>query len=159
LLHTALTGKPAAWFSPSYKLAAPVWRELQSRLYPVTRDKNEQERRLELKGGGTLEVWSLDSSDSGRGRAYAAVVVDEAALIPNLESAWQESIRPQLTDYRGSAWFLATPKGTANYFHTLYQRGQDPSQAEWASWQMPTSANPYIDSVEIESAPPDLSDL
>src|SRR5262249_41212092 len=46
-----------------------------------------------------------------------------------------------------------------NYFHTLYQRGQDPAHADWASWQMPTAANPYIDPAEIEAARQDLSDL
>jgi len=159
LIQPALQGRPVGWFAPNYKLAAPVWRDLQSRLYPVTRDVNQQERRLELMGGGSLELWSLDSPDSGRGRAYAAVVLDEAALIPNLEYAWQESIRPQLTDHRGSAWFLSTPKGTANYFHTLFQRGQDATQADWASWQMPTSSNPYIDPAEIAAARVDLSEL
>jgi hypothetical protein len=159
LVHPALQGKPCAWFSPNYKLAAPVWRELQNRLRPVSRDVSQQERRLELRGGGVLDIWSLDSPDSGRGRAYAAVVLDEAALIPNLENAWQESIRPQLTDFRGRAWFLSTPKGVANYFHTLYQRGQDPAQADWASWRMPTSANPQIAVAEIEAARDDLSDL
>ncbi len=159
LIQPALESKPVAWFAPNYKLAAPVWRELQNILYPVTRDVNQQERRLELKGGGALEMWSLDSPDSGRGRAYAGVVLDEAALIPNLESAWQESIRPQLTDFRGKAWFLSTPKGTANYFHTLFQRGQDPAQADWASWQMQTSTNPYMPAAEVEAARADLTDL
>jgi len=159
LLNRTAQGKPVAWFAPNYKLAAPVWRELQNRLQPVTHDVNQQERRLELKGGGALEMWSLDSPDSGRGRAYAAVVLDEAALIPNLETAWQESIRPQLTDYRGSAWFLSTPKGTAGYFHTLFQRGADANQAEWASWQMASSSNPYLPAGEIESARADLTDL
>ena len=101
LINAALPGKPVAWFAPSYKLLAPVWRELQTRLRPVTRDCNQAERRLELKGGGSLEMWSLDSPDSGRGRAYAAVVLDEVALIPDFEHAWQESIRPQLTDHSG----------------------------------------------------------
>lgn len=159
LIQIALPGKPVAWFAPNYKLAAPVWRELQNRLYPVTRDVNQQERRMELKGGGSIEMWSLDSPDSGRGRAYALVVLDEAALIPNLENAWQESIRPQLTDFAGSAWFLSTPKGTANYFHTLYQRGQDRAQPDWASWQLPTSSNPFMPAAEIESARADLTDL
>jgi hypothetical protein len=159
LIHPALAGKPVAWFAPNYKLAAPVWRELQNRLHPVARDVSQQERRLELKGGGVLDVWSLDSADRGRGRAYAAVVLDEAALIPNLENAWQESIRPQLTDFQGSAWFLSTPKGVANYFHTLYRRGEDPAQADWASWRMPTSANPYIAGEEIAAAKEDLSEL
>src|SRR6516165_3942307 len=61
LIHMALQGRPGGWFAPNYKLAAPVWRELQNRLYPVTRDVSQQERRLELRGGGVLDVWSLDS--------------------------------------------------------------------------------------------------
>ena len=59
LIHPALQGKPVAWFAPNYKLAAPVWRELQNRLQPVARDVSQQERRLELKGGGVLDVWSV----------------------------------------------------------------------------------------------------
>jgi hypothetical protein len=31
LIQPALQGKPVAWFAPNYKLAAPVWRELQNR--------------------------------------------------------------------------------------------------------------------------------
>jgi len=159
LIHPSLTGKPVAWYAPTYKLAAPVWRELQDRLSPVTRDSNQQERRLELQGGGSIEVWSLDSPDAGRGRAYAVVVVDEASIVPNLEEAWQTSIRPQLSDFQGSAWFLSTPKGTTNYFHTLYQRGSDPEREDWAAFQMPTSANPFIPAGEIEAAREDLSDF
>lgn len=136
-----------------------AWRGLQSTLQPITARKNESEHRLELRGGGVVEAWSLDNPDSGRGRAYAAVVIDEAALVADLERAWQESIRPMLTDYRGDAWFLSTPKGTANYFHTLHQKGHGLLKGEWRSWQMPTSQNPYIDPAEIVAAKEDLTDL
>jgi len=159
LIHPALQGKPVAWFSPTYRQLADVWRELQLRLRPITRDLNQVERRLELRGGGVIECWSLDSPDAGRGRGYACVVVDEAALVPNLEAAWQEGLRPMLSEYRGSAWFLSTPKGTANYFHTLFQKGQDPAQLDWASWQMPTASNPYIAPEEIEAARQDVTEL
>jgi hypothetical protein len=159
LINTALLkGLPAAWFAPTYKLASDAWRELQKTLQPLVADVSQQDKRLELKGGGVLEVWSLDSPDAGRGRGYGAVVIDEAALIANLEDAWQ-SIRPMLSDHQGSAWFLSTPKGTANYFHTLYQRGQDASIADWKSWQLPSSANPNLAPAEIEAARQDLSDL
>jgi len=154
-----LKGKPTAWFSPTYRLLSDAWRSLQSTLQPVTTRKNESEHRLELRGGGVVEAWSLDNPDAGRGRAYAAVVIDEAALVASLDRAWQESIRPMLTDYRGDAWFLSTPKGTANYFHTLYQRGHGLLKGDWRSWQMPTGANPFIDPAEIEAARDDLSDL
>lgn len=159
LIRPALAGKPTAWFAPTYRLLSEAWRELQTKLHPVTRAINQSEHRLELVGGGVIECWSLDSPDSGRGRAYACVAIDEAAIVPDLERAWQESIRPMLTDYRGNAWFLSTPKGTANYFHALFQKGQGMFRNEWRSWQMPTSCNPFIAADEIASAKEDLSDL
>jgi hypothetical protein len=136
-----------------------AWRQLSSTLQPVTLRRDLQDHRLELRGGGVVEAWSLDNPDSGRGRAYACVVIDEAAIVHDLDHAWQESIRPMLTDYRGEAWFLSTPKGVNNYFHTLYQKGQGLLKGEWRSWCQPTSSNPFIDKDEIKAAKEDLSDL
>src|ERR1035438_6839098 len=115
LIQAALEGKPVAWFSPTYRLLGDVWRELLCVLAPAIRQKSEQEKRLELINGGVIELWSLDSADAGRRRKYAVVVIDEAAMVPALEQAWQQSIRPTLTDLKGCAWFLSTPKGM-NYF-------------------------------------------
>jgi len=63
----------------------------------------------------------LDSPDSGRGRGYAVAVIDEAAMVPNLEHVWQQTIRPMLTDFLGEAWFLSTPKAM-NYLKALFNR-------------------------------------
>jgi hypothetical protein len=156
LIHPALDGKPAAWFAPNYRLLNEVWRKLQTILQSVVKSVNQQDKRLELHGGGTIEMWSLDSPDAARGRAYAAVVIDEAAMIPNLEDAWH-SIRPMLTDSKGGAWFLSTPKGM-NFFKKIFDLGQDPNSGSWASWQMPTTENPYIDAAEIESASEDMTE-
>jgi hypothetical protein len=136
---------------------AETWRELCSTLAPVILNKNEQERRLELISGGAIDLWSLDSPDAGRGRKYAVIVIDEAAMIPTLEQAWQQSIRPTLTDFRGSAWILSTPRGL-NYFNVLFNRGQDCEHDDWASWQMPTSTNPFIALEEIEAARMDMTE-
>ena len=159
VVRPALAGKPCAWFAPTYKLLSEVWRTVHRTLAPVTTRKNEQERWVEIIGGGKIDCWSLDDPDAGRGRAYARVVIDEAALVPNFEEAWERSVSPMLTDYRGSAWFLSTPRGTANYFHTLYQRGQDPANEEWKSWRMPSSSNPFLPPGEIESRQRDMTDL
>jgi hypothetical protein len=70
LIHPALEGKPVAWFAPNYRLLADVWRELQATLAPVITRTNQQEWRLELSGGGVVEMWSLDSPDSGRERRF-----------------------------------------------------------------------------------------
>ena len=49
---TALTGKPVGWYSPTYQMLAELWRETRATLAPVTTQKNEQEKRLELITGG-----------------------------------------------------------------------------------------------------------
>lgn len=151
--------KPVAWFAPTYKLLDQPFRSLMSTLRPITKRLDQQKHVIELVGGAVVECWSLDDPDAGRGRAYKLAIVDEAALVQNFERAWQETIRPMLTDYQGEAWFLSTPKGIANYFHTLYQRGLDPHSPEWASWQMPSLTNPYLAPSEIEAARGDLTDL
>src|SRR5215467_11647238 len=56
LIHPALQGKPVAWFSPTYKLLADTWREVRDTLAPITREKSEQERRLELINGGVIDL-------------------------------------------------------------------------------------------------------
>jgi len=150
-IHPALAGLPVGWFSPTYKLLSDVWRELSRTVAPITRHISATEHRLELITGGVIEFWSLDDADPARGRKYGRVIVDEAAMVKNLADAWQLAIRPTLTDLAGDAWFLSTPKGL-NYFHALYQLGQDPLEHEWASWKMPTSVNPYIDAAEIAAA-------
>lgn len=155
VIVTAASGQPAAWFAPTYKLLTEVWRELAERLRPLVRRSSSQEHRLDLMTGGVVECWSLDGGDAARGRKYARVILDEAAMVPNLEDVWHQAIRPTLTDFAGDAWFLSTPRGL-NAFHALYQRGQDPLQPEWRSWQMPTSRNPHLPASEIAAAEHDL---
>ena len=113
-----LKGQPAAWCSPSYKMLGELWRETVETLQPVTRVKNESEHRLELITGGVLDMWSLDAPDSMRGRHYARVVVDEAAMAKDLLDIWNLIIRPCLIDLEGDAYFLSTPKGRGD-FQTL----------------------------------------
>src|SRR5262249_20892887 len=139
-----------AWFSPTYKMLLESWRSLQETLLPVTTSKNNAEFRLEVRGGGSVTMFSLDTevSETVRGRAFKCVVVDEAALVRELRKVWENTIRPTLADHRGEAWFLSTPRGM-NDFKLFFDRGQDPEREDWASWQMPTSSNPHIAPEEI----------
>lgn len=150
LVHPALRGLPVAHFAPTYKMMAEAWRDIRRLLAPVTARVNAQQHRLELITGGLIEMWSLDTPDVARGRKYARVTVDEAAMIRHLEEAWTAVIRPTLADYQGDAWIASSPKGR-NYFYRMYQLGQDPNEPDWASWQLPTAANPYIVVDEIEA--------
>jgi hypothetical protein len=151
LLRSALAGKPAAYFAPTYKMLSDYWRESIAELFPVLDKSNVQEKRLQFIGGGSIDMWSLDEPNAARGRKYAHVAIDEAASVARLQEAWQEVLRPTLADYQGTADFYSTPKGR-NFFWQLWQRGQDTAYPEWQSWQMPTSTNPHINKAEIEAA-------
>ena len=118
--ETLMRGLPVGWFAPTYKDLAPIWRDAKTMLRDVTPKSgvSEQEKRIELSNGAALEFWSLENPDSGRGRKYGRAIIDEAAKVAKLEHAWNETIRPTLTDYRGDAFFPSTPKGR-NYFWKL----------------------------------------
>lgn len=147
--ETLLTGEPAAWMAPNYRSLKESWRELKTLLLPLTAEKSEQDFRLELTTGGTLECWSLDNPDAPRGRFYKRVIVDEAAMVRGLGEIVQAVIMPMLADVKGDLWLLSTPKGM-NFFRTAYVWGQDPAKTDWASWQMPSVSNTTIEHLPEE---------
>lgn len=146
--------RPVGYFAPSYKLMLEVWREVVRVVQPVVVRLHSAERRIELLGGGVIECWSLDNPDAGRSRKYARVVVDEAALVRDLEYAWAAAIRPTLADYRGDAWFVSTPRGKQSFFE-LWLRGER-GEPGWMAAQYPTATNPYISAEEIATMRADL---
>jgi len=156
-IEPLLAGHPVGWFAPTYKILLDAWRDLVQFYLPVTARVSQTERRIELISGGVLEMWSLEDINAGRSRYYQRVILDEPAMVAKLEECWNDSIRPTLADLRGDAWFLSTPRGR-NYFYALYQLGQDPLEPDWASWQRPTSANPFIAEEEIEAQRKGLPD-
>jgi hypothetical protein len=156
LCDTASDGHPVAYFAPYYKLLEGTYKELYSVLNTITTKKHENQF-IELVTGGSIEFWSLENPLAGRSRKYKLAIIDEAAFNRNLWQSWTEAIRPTLTDLKGSAWFMSTPKGK-NDFYKLWMRGQTGEQ-DWMSWQMPTLSNPHIDPTEIEAARRDLPEL
>lgn len=155
LSETALAGHPAGYFTPTYKLLDGTYNECIAALENVIRRKNEH-KFIELITGGRIEFWSLENPLAGRSRKYKRAIVDEAAFVKSLYVRWTEGIRATLSDLKGDAWFLSTPRGK-NDFHKLFLRGR--SEPTWASWQMSTYTNPYIDPEEIDDARKDLPEL
>lgn len=156
LAETAIAGKPAGYFAPTYKLLDGTYNECLSALEPIVTRKNEHQF-IELLTGGRIEFWSLENELAGRSRKYKRVILDEVAFAKNLWKLWTESIRATLSDFKGDAWFMSTPKGK-NDFHKLFMRGKT-GEENWQSWQMSTYMNPYIDPLEIDDAKKDLPEL
>lgn len=157
LTRPALDGYPTGWFAPNYKYLSEAWRDFVKWLKPVIVRANATERRIELVTGGVIEFWSLEDADAGRSRKYKRVVIDEAAKIRSLEEAWQQAIRPTLTDFQGDADFYSTPKGH-DFFWKAFSWGSDPSNPDWACWQIPSHANPYLMPSELEELRRQLPD-
>jgi len=156
LSENALEGNPGAYFAPTYKLLEGTFKDILTALQSLISRKHDNQR-IELITGGSIEFWSLENPLAGRSRKYKVAIIDEAAFNRNLWQSWTEAIRPTLTDLKGSAWFMSTPKGK-NDFYKLWMRGQT-NEPDWMSWQMPTITNPFIDPSEIEAARRDLPDL
>jgi len=148
-LVEALQGGRAWWVAPTYGIASIGWRQIKYLVRQVPQTEiREGDREVRLPGGGVIVVKSADNPDSLRGEGLDFVVMDECAYLP--EAAWTEAIRPALSDRRGRALFISTPRGR-NWFWRLWQRGRDGDE-EWQSWRFPTTGNPYIAKSEIEEA-------
>jgi hypothetical protein len=154
-LKPTLSGLPVAYFAPTYKMLKEFWREAIDLYAPVIIESSQSEHRFSTVNGGSFSMWSLDSADTVRGRKYALALIDEAAMITDLEGAWNKVIRPLLADYEGGADFYSTPKGL-NFFHSLYTRGLDEAKTDWRSFHFPTLSNPFIKPHEIDAARDEL---
>lgn len=143
-----LDGKPVAYYSPTYKDLYNVWNRIKYILKPITIGKDEQVKQLTILGGGILDMWSMEDPDSGRGRKYGRVIIDEAEKARHLKQSWETVIRGTLVDYRGDCWFLSTPRFGSTYFKTLAKK-VDP---QWRSWTFSTYDNPFMDPDEIDEA-------
>jgi len=105
--------------------------------------------KMVMIGGGWAQVRSADSEGGIRGEGLDYVVFDEAAHTRNLKDIWEQEVRAALSDRRGHAMFISTPKGY-NDFYELYKLAE--TDPDWHSWVVPSSENPYLDPSEIESA-------
>jgi hypothetical protein len=150
-------GESVAYFGPTYKDTSEWWNEIGWRLQPIIVSKDSTLKQIKTVTGGKLDVWSFDNPDSGRGRKYHLVLIDECEKGMNFEKAWKQSIRPTLTDYKGSAWFFSTPQFGRTFFKELYNY-QDRLD-DWKSWKFTTYDNPYIDPLEVDAAKAELDAL
>ena len=144
-----------AYITPTYLLAKSFFSELDKAL-PSTVKRNASDLKIEMNGG-VIRFFTGERLDNLRGLKFHLAIIDEASYIPNLEDGWINSIRPTLSDYKGKAIFLSTPRGK-NYFYSLFLKGQG-GDKDWQSFKFTTYDNPYIDQEEIDSARRQMPDV
>jgi hypothetical protein len=153
-IETAVNKKRVAYITPTYQLGKIFFKEIVDLLPLEIYSKNESDLVINFITGGSIRFFTGERLDNLRGLKFHLAVIDEASFIPNLEDGWLNSIRPTLTDYKGKAIFLSTPKGK-NYFFSLFSK----AEPDWQSFKFTTYDNPYIDPNEIDDARKQLPEV
>jgi hypothetical protein len=153
-IDTAVNKKRVAYITPTYQLGKIFFKEIVDLLPLEIYSKNESDLVINFITGGSIRFFTGERLDNLRGLKFHLAVIDEASFIPNLEDGWLNSIRPTLTDFKGKAIFLSTPRGK-NYFYSLYSK----AEPNWKSFKFTTYDNPYIDPQEIDDARKQLPDV
>lgn len=133
------------------------WQELLAMLHPVLdprRPPQANEGHIYLANGVMIGVKGSDRPDTLRGLGLWHVEMDEYADMK--PETWEAIIRPALTDVKGTAGFIGTPKGR-NHFYDLWVKAGLPADhpdydPDWASFHFTSLDNPFLDKKEIESA-------
>ena len=142
-----------AYLAPLYSQAKAVaWDYLRRFSQPLQASSNETELRVDLVNGARIRLYGSDNPDSLRGIALDGVVLDEVAdMKPRV---WAEVIRPALSDRKGWAVFIGTPKGH-NSFYDVWQAAQ--GNAEWFTLRLRASETHLIADDELASAKQQMS--
>lgn len=150
--------KRIAYIAPTFQQARDIaWEELKK----DCRGADINETRLEIRLVNAQNTESLiilrgwESIETMRGQKFDLVVLDEVASMRNFWLSWQEVIRPTLTDTRGEALFISTPKGY-NHFYDLYNL--ENVDTDYKSFHFTTFDNSHIPVDEIEKARKELTE-
>ena len=149
-----------AYIAPTYQQARDIaWAMLKKELLPVI--KNVNESRLEVtiynkvNTESTIFLRGWESIETLRGQKFDFLIIDEVAMMRNFEEHWQEVLRPTLTDTKGEAIFISTPKGF-NHFYTLFNK-QDTDE-DYKSFNFTSYDNPFLPVEEIDKAKEELTE-
>jgi phage terminase large subunit len=135
----------APYFNQSKAIA---WDYVKQFTAPIPGMKyNESELRADFPNGARLRLFGADNYDSMRGLYFDAVVLDEPADFP--VSAWPTVIRPALSDRKGKATFIGTPKGKNDFWETYHNAQTDPN---WFCAMHKASETHILDEEELAEA-------
>lgn len=147
-LSCKLPDARTAYVAPTYGQAKrAAWDYLKLISRPIATDQHETELRVTLINGARVQLFGADNSETLRGMYYDDVVLDEYADMP--PSVWPLVIRPALSDRRGSALFIGTPKGRNAFWEIWEQAG---TARDWSRTMLKASESGLIDADEVEAA-------
>lgn len=134
------------WVSPIYKQSKKVFENLKS----ATVESglfyyNSSDFEVKINGS-LLTFFSGERPDNIRGNTFDYLFIDEAAF--QRGELWDEVLQPATLVKGKKIIFISTPNGKNHFYkfskmHTYHD--------EWYYAQMPTSSNPFISKLDLES--------
>lgn len=139
-----------AYVAPTYAQAKDVaWSYLKEYTAPIPGIKtSESELSVTLPhNNARIRLYGAESYERLRGLYLDGVVIDESGDID--PRAWVEVIRPALSDRKGWASFIGTPKGR-NRFYDIVQEAK--ANGDWFHAELKASKTGIIDPKELADA-------
>jgi predicted phage terminase large subunit-like protein len=147
--------KDVFYVAPTFQQAKDImWSVLKELGHSVIKSVHENTAVLTLVNDRKIYLKGSDRPDTMRGVGLAYVVVDEYADMK--PQVFEQILRPALSDVKGGALFIGTPKGR-NHFYELYQMAQRDEDEDWVSFHYTSFDNPLLDPKEIEAAKKSMS--
>lgn len=143
-----------AYVAPQLNQAKDIaWTYLKEYTAFLSPKINESELWVELPGGARIRIYGADNPDRLRGIYLDGVVLDEFGdMDPTI---WTQVIRPALSDRKGWAAFIGTPKGKNTFYKLWVQAENDP---EWTRLMLKASETGLLDAKELADARKMMSD-
>lgn len=148
----------------NYFAAAPTrdqakriyWRDLKALIpKPLISKTSESELLIQLYNGATIYVVGMDKPERIEGLSWNGGILDEYANMKKM--AWEENVRPALSDRNGWCWLIGVPEGR-NHYYELYQFAlSEKSGDEWAAFTWKSAE--ILPEHEIASARATLDEL
>lgn len=151
--RSAIPNSRTVYIAPTYQQARDIcWNQLRKELSQAALKINETRLEITLVNGSAVSLRGWESVDTLRGQQFDLMILDEVASMREFELNWQEVLRPTLTDTRGEALFISTPKGF-NHFYDLFNQ----TDADFKSFHFTTYDNPHIPKDEIDKAAKEMT--
>src|SRR5512145_2603509 len=129
------TGSAVMYVAPTQGQARVIiWDLLLEIGRDVIHSSHVNNMEITLVNGIKIYVRGADRPDTLRGVSLTFVVLDEYADMKPV--VWEQIIRAALSDKKGKALFIGTPKGR-NHFYDIFQQGVESSDTydpEYKSW-------------------------
>lgn len=131
LIKRAITeNKPNAryaYLAPFYSQAKGLaWDYLKYYAAPLLKElPRESDLSVELINGARIRLYGADNPNTLRGLYFDGVIIDEYADMK--PTTWAEVLRPALSDRKGWAVFIGTPKGKNDFWEIWDRAGKDPT--------------------------------